>query len=403
VSTELKIAERVRRILPSASVAALEQVLRLKAEGRDIIGLTVGEPDCDTPDHVIEAAAAAARAGVTHYTPVTGMPALKRAVVAKLARENGITTTEDQVVIATGAKQIIFTALSATVDNGDEVIVPAPYWVSYPDMVRFHGAEPVIVECPAAQGFKLTPAQLEAAITPRTRWLILNSPNNPTGAVYTEAEHRALIAVLRKHPHVWLMTDEIYEHFVYTGVSAVSPAALDDEIASRCLTVNGVSKAYAMTGWRIGFAVGARPLMAQIAKIISQVTSCPPSVSQAAALAALEGDQSFVHDLTAEYRARRDLMIDGLNAARGITCAAPEGAFYVYADVSGLIGKTDLDGKTLSSDLDVAAYFLQAAGISTIAGTSYGLSPYLRCSFATSADQIAKACGRIAEACDNLA
>lgn len=398
----MKNSERAKRIQPSASVAASELVARLRAEGSDIIGLTVGEPDCDSPAHVVKAAAEAAASGKTHYTPVSGLPELKQAIVDKFGRENNLQTSIDQIVVATGAKQIIFTALAATLDVGDEVVIPAPYWVSYPDMVEYHGAKPVVVDCLAEKGFKLTAEQLEQAISPQTKWVVLNSPNNPTGAVYNEKEQRALIAVLKRHPHVWLLTDEIYEHFVYDGAGAVSPAALDPDIADRCLTVNGVSKAYAMTGWRIGYATGPKALVKEITKIISQVTTCPSSVSQMATVAALSGDQSFVKNLADDYKTRRDAIVSGLDAAEGIKCTTPEGAFYVYADVSGLIGKTTVDGDTLVSDLDVAKFFINQAGVSTIAGTAYGLSPYVRCSFATAIEEIEKACTQITAACKSL-
>lgn len=399
---EAFFSNRASRILPSASVCASSLAAELRAQGRDIISLTVGEPDCGSPKHVIEAAAAAASQGQTHYTPPAGLPVLKAAIVGKFRRDNKIRTTPDQVMAAAGAKQIIFTALSATLDAGDEVIIPSPYWVSYPDMVRFHGGEPIIVECPAAAGFKLSAEQLERSISCRTKWLILNSPNNPTGAVYSEDEQRVLIEVLKRYPHVWLMTDEIYEHFVYDRAGAVSPAGLDPEIGARCLTVNGVSKAYAMTGWRIGFATGPASLIGEMSKIISQVTSCPSSVGQLAAVAALQGDQEFVREMAEEYRARRDLMVAGLNKAEGISCSAPAGAFYVYADVSGLIGRIAPDGNEIGNDLQVAEFLINHADVSTIAGAAFGLSPYIRCSFATSRELIENACARIAAACARL-
>jgi aspartate aminotransferase len=398
----LKLADRVAKLKPSASIAAKKRVTELLAAGRQIIDFTIGEPDLDTPAHIIDAAIAAMRGGDTHYTATPGTPALREAICAKLERENGLLYTPENVVVGCGAKQLIFEAFAATLSKGDEVIVPAPYWVSYPDIVGVNDGTPVVVECGENVGFKLTPAALEAAITSRTRWLILNSPNNPTGAVYTRDETKELAAVLARHPHVWLMTDEIYEHLIYDGHKAATPVQLDSALAARTLIVNGLSKAYAMTGWRIGYAVGPNDLVNAIAKLLGQSTTCPSSISQAAAVAALDGDQSHVRETVALYERRRDRMIEMLDGTPGLRIAVPAGAFYLYPSVAGLIGRKTASGQVLKNDLDVSRYLLDAANVAVMDGASYGLSPYLRLSFATSFSMIDLGCSQIRKACEAL-
>lgn len=396
------LAARARAIKPSPSMAAKMRVDRLRAEGRDIVDFTVGEPDMDTPAHIIEAGIAAMRNGQTRYTGAAGTPALIKAVQGKFQRENGLTYGLDQIVSGSGAKQLIFTALAVSVQDGDEVIIPAPYWVSYPDMVLVNEGKPVIVACGEDVGFKLTPLALEAAITPRTKWLILNTPSNPTGAIYSEDELHALATVLARHPHVWVMTDEIYEHLSYGAVAPVSIATLNDDLYNRTLTVNGVSKAYAMTGWRLGYAAGPKALIRAMITMISQSTSCVSAISQAAAVVALESDQTCVTRAAAIFKQRRDRIVGLLNAVQGIHCAQPDGAFYVYPSVAGLIGKQTPSGATLNTDLDVVMYLLEEAGVALLDGAAYGVSPYLRLSFATSMENIEEGCTRIAAACEKL-
>ena len=396
------LARRVHAIKPSPSMAAKARVDELRAQGHDITDFTVGEPDMDTPAHIIQAGVRAMESGETRYTATAGTRELLAAVQKKFKRENRLDYGLDQLVVGTGAKQLIFTALAATVQEGDEVIIPAPYWVSYPDMVLANDGAPVVVQCSEVNGFKLTPRELERAITPRTKWLLLNTPSNPTGAIYTEAELRALIEVLNRHPHVWVLTDEIYEHLSYED-AAVSMANLDAGIAARTLTINGVSKAYAMTGWRVGYAGGPRLLVRAMVTLISQSTSCVNAIAQAAAAEALNGDQRCVADAAAVFRARRDRIVALLNAIPGIRCPQPQGAFYVYPRVEGLLGKKTPEGLLLETDLDVAMYLLNDAKVAVMDGTSYGLSPYLRLSFATSLEQIEIGCARIAQACARLA
>lgn len=374
----------------------------LRAAGRSIIDFTIGEPDFPTPAHIVSGGIDALLGGQTRYTSSAGTPALRRAIAAKLARENGLEVSPENVVVGSGAKQVIFEALAATLNPGDEVVVAAPYWVSYPDMVVINGGTPVIARGEASQGFKLTPAVLEAAITPRTRWLLLNTPNNPTGAVYTLAEMRALCEVLQRHPQVWVMSDEIYEHFVFGGARHVSPLHVAPDLADRTLIVNGLSKSYAMTGWRIGYGAGPLPLVKAISMLISQSTSCPSAVGQAAAIVALEGPQDCVHTATAVFEERGARMVDLLRAIDGIECVAPAGAFYVFPSVAGLIGRRTAAGHVLRTDVDVATYLLEQASVATIDGTSYGLSPYLRLSFATSIEQIEQGCAAIRDAVSAL-
>ncbi|MGN6269525.1 MAG: pyridoxal phosphate-dependent aminotransferase [Sphingomonas sp.] len=390
------------RIKPSPTLAITSKVMELKRAGVDVIGLGAGEPDFDTPDFVKEAAIEAIRAGKTKYTNVDGTPELKEAIVAKFKRDNGLDYTPAQITVNVGGKHTLFNAIVATVDAGDEVIVPAPYWVSYPDVVQFAGGTPVLVECGAAQGYKLKPEQLEAAITPRTKWLILNSPSNPTGAGYTAAELKALGEVLERHPHVWVFADDMYEHITYDGFTFATIAEVCPSLYERTLTVNGCSKAYAMTGWRIGFAGGAAPLIKAISKLQSQSTSNPCSIAQAAATAALTGDQSFLKERAAAFQSRRDLVVSMLNQINGVHCPTPEGAFYVYPDLSGLIGKTTPGGAAIESDSALVAYLLEDAKVAAVPGVAFGLSPAMRISYATSESALTEACERIQRACAAL-
>jgi aspartate aminotransferase len=360
--------------------------------------LVVGEPDFDTPAPIRAAAARAMDAGATRYTALPGTIELRQAIAAKLARENGLTYDIGEIVVTNGAKSAIYTALAATLEPGDEVIVPAPYWVSYPDMALACDGVPVAVACPESQGFKLAPAQLEAAITPRTRWLILNSPSNPTGATYTAAEYKALAEVLARHPGVLVMTDDIYEHIRFEGGTAPHLLTAAPELRDRTLAINGVSKTYAMTGWRIGWAAGPRELIRALETLLSQSAGNPCSISQAAAVAALSGDQTFVAESVATYRKRRDRTVEGLSAIPGLSCRVPEGAFYLYVHCDGLLGHTTPDGKLLESDGDVILYLLERAGVAVVAGEAYGLSPYFRLSIATSLEILEDGVARIARA-----
>lgn len=398
----LKLAERVAKLKPSASIAAKRKVTEMLAAGRQVIDFTIGEPDLDTPPHIVEAAIAAMRSGDTHYTATPGTPALREAICRKLERENGLRCTPEEVVVGCGAKQLIFEAFAATLSKGDEVVVPAPYWVSYPDIVGVNGGTPVVVQCGENVGFKLTPSALDAAITPRTRWLILNSPSNPTGAVYSREDLKNLAAVLALHPHVWIITDEIYERLVYDGNTAPNLIQVDPALAARTLIVNGLSKAYAMTGWRVGYAAGPTALIGAITKLLGQSTTCPSSISQAAAVAALDGDQSDVRETVALYERRRNRMIELLDGTPGFRISTPSGAFYLYPSVAGLIGRGTASGDVLTSDLDVSLYLLDAANVAVMDGASYGLSPYLRLSFATSFSTIEMGCSQIRQACELL-
>ncbi|MFA5988167.1 MAG: pyridoxal phosphate-dependent aminotransferase [Sphingomonas sp.] len=390
------------RIKPSPTLAITSRVMELKRAGVDVIGLGAGEPDFDTPDFVKEAAIKAIRDGQTKYTNVDGTPELKQAIIAKFARDNGLAYQPDQITVNVGGKHTLFNAIVATVDTGDEVIVPAPYWVSYPDVVQFAGGVPVFVAAGADQGYKLLPDQLEAAITPRTKWVILNSPSNPTGAAYSADELRALGAVLARHPHVWIFADDMYEHIIYDGFNFTTIAQVCPDLYDRTLTVNGCSKAYAMTGWRIGFAGGAPWLIKAISKLQSQSTSNPCSIAQAAAVAALSGDQGFLVQRAAAFQARRDLVVSMLNQANGITCPRPEGAFYVYPEFSALIGKKTPKGALISSDEDFVAYLLDEARVAAVQGAAFGLSPAMRISYAASEELLRCACERIQEACAAL-
>jgi aspartate aminotransferase len=396
--TTSRIAARVRRIKPSPSTSAADRANELRRQGKSIVNLVVGEPDFDTPPHIRQAAAAAIERGATRYTLMAGTVELREAIVAKLERENGLRYAMNEIIATSGAKSAIYNAFAITLEPGDEVIIPAPYWVSYPDMVLACEGTPVTVACPEANGFKLTPAQLEAAITPRTRWLLINSPSNPTGASYTAAEYRALAEVLERHPHVMVMTDEIYEHIRFDDeplphILSVAPALRD-----RTLIVNGVSKTYAMTGWRIGYAAGPVDLIKALDTLLSQSTGNCCSVSQAAAAAALNGDQGFVAESVAVYKQRRDRTLALINDIPGLSCATPPGAFYLYINCGGLIGKTTPEGKRLDADGDVVMYLLEREGVAVVAGTAYGLSPYFRLSIATSIETLEEGCTRIARA-----
>ena len=390
------------RVKPSPTLAVTARARELKREGRDVIGLGAGEPDFDTPDNIKEAAIAAIRRGETKYTDVDGIPELKAAISAKFARENGLDYPVSQVHVAPGGKTVIYNALVATLSPGDEVIVPAPYWVSYPDMVLLAGGEPVVVPCPETDGFRLQPAALEAAITPRTRWLILNSPSNPTGAAYSRAELDALAEVLRRHPHVWALTDDMYEHLIYDGFEFTTLAQVAPDLADRVLTVNGVSKAYAMTGWRIGYAGGPKPLIDLMRKVASQTTSNPSSISQWAAVEALNGPQDFIAKRSEAFERRRDLVVSMLNQASGVRCPKPQGAFYVYPSIEGLIGKRAPSGREISSDGVFAAELLDAEGVAVVQGEAFGLSPYFRISYATSDAVLEEACLRIQRFCASV-
>lgn len=396
------VSAALNRIQPSATLAMTARVSALKASGVDVIGLSAGEPDFDTPDFVKEAAIAAIRAGQTKYTLVDGTVQLKEAIRGKFKRDNGLDYGLDQITVNVGGKHTLFNALVATVDAGDEVIIPAPYWVSYPDIVAFAGGVPVVIAAGAAQHYKITPEQLDAAITPRTRWLILNSPSNPSGAAYSPDELKALGEVLRRHPHVLLMTDDMYEHVWYADFAFATMAQLCPDLADRILTVNGCSKAYAMTGWRIGYAGGPAWLIKAMGKLQSQSTSNPCSIAQAAAAAALVGPQGFLDERNAAFKKRRDMVVAMLNDAPGLDCPLPEGAFYVYPDASGCMGKKTPDGILIDSDERLIDYFLDSARVAAVHGGAFGLSPAFRVSYATSEAVLKEACIRIQQACAAL-
>lgn len=395
-------AARLSRVKPSPTLAMTAKASELKAAGKDVIGLAAGEPDFDTPQHIKQAAIDAITRGETKYTPVAGTPALKKAIIDKFQRENGLTYAPNQIVVGNGAKQVIFNALVATVGPGDEVIIPAPYWVSYPDMVLFAEGTPVIVPCTEKDAFKLTPEGLKAVITPRSKWLMLNSPSNPTGAAYTEAELRALADVLLANPHVWIIADDIYEHLSYDGFTFKTIAQVEPKLAARTLTVNGVSKAYAMTGWRIGYAGGPKELIALISDIQSHSTSNACSISQAASVAALNGPQEFLSQWRESFAARRNLVVDALNAIPGITCLKPEGAFYVFPSIKGLIGKRVPHDNVIGSCSDFCNYLLEDALVASVSGDAFGLPGYFRISYATSETILGDAMQRIANACAKL-
>ena len=396
------IADALSRVKPSATIAVTNKAAELKRAGRDVIGLGAGEPDFDTPENIKEAAIKAIRDGKTKYTAVDGIPELKEAIAAKFARENNLSYKPSQVSVSNGGKQVLYNALVATLNPGDEVIVPAPYWVSYPEMVLLCGGTPVVVSAGAENGFKITAEALEAAITPKTKWLIFNSPSNPTGAAYTRAEVKALTDVLVRHPHVWVMSDDMYEHLVYDDFVFTTPAEVEPSLIDRTLTVNGVSKAYAMTGWRIGYGAGPDSLIKAMAKVQSQSTSNPSSISQWAAVEALNGTQDFIPKNALLFKDRRDLVVSMLNQARGIQCPTPEGAFYVFPSCAGTIGLTAPSGKVIENDEAFVTELLEAEGVAVVQGSAFGLGPFFRISYATSNAALEESCKRIQRFCGNL-
>jgi len=396
------IAHALERIKPSPTMAITSKAREMKAAGFDVIGLGAGEPDFDTPDNVKQAAIAAIQRGETKYTAVDGIPELKRAIASKFERENDLTYKPAEITVGSGGKQVLYNALLATLNPGDEVIVPSPYWVSYPDIVLLAGATPVVVETKPEDGFKLSPKALAASITLRTKWFIFNSPSNPTGAAYTREEIKALTDVLLKHENVWVLSDDIYEHLVYDGFAFSTPAQVEPKLKGRTLTMNGVSKAYSMTGWRIGYAGGPEPLIKAIATLQSQSTSNPCSISQWASVEALEGPQDFLKRWVASFQDRRDLVVSMLNQAKGISCPMPEGAFYVYPSCAGVIGRTSRDGKKIETDEDFATALLQEEGVAVVHGAAFGLSPFFRISYATGIEALEEACRRIQRFCANV-
>ncbi len=396
------LSDTLKRIKPSPTVTIGNRAMELRAEGKDVIGLSVGEPDFDTPEHIREAAKAAIDAGDTRYTAVDGTPALKQAICAKFKRENRLDYEPRQINVGTGGKQVLFNAFLASLNPGDEVVIGAPYWVSYPDMVLIGGGTPVVVPTGIDSGFKMSASALEAALTPNTKWVVINSPSNPSGGAYTRDELKALTDVIKGHPDVWVMTDDIYEHLVYDDFEFFTPAQVEPALYDRTLTINGVSKAYAMTGWRIGYGAGPVELIKAMATIQSQSTTNPSSVSQAAAVAALNGSQYFLDGWRDSFRSRRDLVVSMLNQTNGIQCATPEGAFYVYPSIAETIGKTTPDGKVIATDTDFATYLLEAEGVAIVQGAAFGLEPYFRISYAASTETLTDACERIQRACAAL-
>lgn len=396
------VSEALARIKPSPTISVSQKARELKAAGRDVIGLGAGEPDFDTPDTIKEAAIAAIRRGETKYTAVEGIPELRGAIAGKFRRENDLDYRPSEIFVAPGGKAVIYTALMATLNPGDEVIVPAPYWVSYPDIVLLAGGKPVIVEANLASGFRLTPEALDRAITPKTKWLIFNQPCNPTGACYTQEQLKALGTVLLMHPHVWVLTDDMYEHLVYDGFAFHTIAEREPRLIPRTLTMNGVSKAYAMTGWRIGYCGAPEPLIREMAKLQSQTVSNASSISQWAAVEALTGPQDFITKFQRKFEARRDLVISMLNQARGLECTKPQGAFYVYPSIRKLIGKHTPQGATIRTDEDFVRELLEQEGVAVVQGAAFGLSPFFRVSYATSTDILEDACRRIRRFCESL-
>ncbi len=396
------LAHSLSRIKPSATMAVSQLARELTAQGRDIIGLGAGEPDFDTPDNIKAAAIAAIQRGETKYTTVDGIPELKQAICAKFKRENGLDYKPSQISVAPGGKPVIFNALLATLNPGDEVIIPTPYWVSYPDIVLMAGATPVFVETSIATGFRVTPEALEKAITPKTKWLIFNSPSNPSGAAYSHAQIKALTDVLVRHSNVWTLADDMYEHLLYDGMKFATIAQVEPKLYDRTLTMNGVSKAYAMTGWRIGYAGGPELLIKAMANVMSQSTSNPSSISQWAAVEALNGPQDFIPARAKIFQQRRDLVVSMLNQANGIQCPKPEGAFYVYPSCAGCIGKKTVDGKVIETDEDFVKELLAAEGVAVVQGSAFGLAPHFRISYATSTEALTAACERIQRFCASL-
>lgn len=396
------IADTLGRIKPSPTIAVTSKAEELRAAGKDVIGLGAGEPDFDTIDYVKEAAIKAIREGQTKYTAVDGTPELKDAICRKFNRQNGLDYARENITVNCGGKHTIYNAFVATLNPDDEVIIPAPYWVSYPDMTLLAGGTPIFIDASVGSGFKVTPAQLEAAITTKTKWLILNSPSNPTGAAYSYSEMKLLTDVLLKHPNVWIFSDDIYEHIVYDDFKFYTPVAVEPKLKNRTLTMNGVAKGYAMTGWRIGFAGGPVELINAMRKVQSQSTSNPCSISQAASIAALNGPQDYLEERALEFQKRRDIVVSLINDIPGLVCPTPEGAFYVYPSCAGLIGKITPDGKTIDSDLDMVTYLLESAGVAVVHGEAFGLSPHFRISYATSENILIEACDRIKKACKAL-
>ncbi|MEG3662218.1 pyridoxal phosphate-dependent aminotransferase [Celeribacter halophilus] len=396
------LSETLSRVKPSPTIAVTNKARELKATGKDVIGLGAGEPDFDTPENIKAAGIRAIEEGKTKYTAVDGIPELKEAICAKFKRDNGLDYTPAQVSVSGGGKQVLYNALMATLNPGDEVIIPAPYWVSYPDMVLLGGGTPVAIEGKLENSFKITAEQLDAAITPKTKWFIFNSPSNPTGAGYSWDELKALTDVLMQHPHVWVMSDDMYEHLAFDGFRFCTPAEVEPGLYDRTLTVNGVSKAYAMTGWRIGYAAGPVELIAAMRKVQSQSTSNPCSISQYAAVEALSGPQEFIAENNKAFLRRRNMVVEMLNAAEGITCPTPEGAFYVYPDISGCLGKTSAGGAKITTDEDFATALLEETGVAVVFGAAFGLSPNFRVSYATSDEALKEACTRIQTFCAGL-
>ena len=395
------ISDSLKKIKPSPTIAVTQKARELKAAGKDVIGLGAGEPDFDTPDNIKQAAIKAINDGDTKYTAVDGTPALKKAIVEKFKKENNLDYTTDQITVGAGGKHVIYNAMMATLNEGDEVIVPAPYWVSYPDMVLLAGGKPVIMECDEKQGFKINPIDLEKFITPKTKWIILNSPSNPTGACYSEQDIKAIAAILEKHNHVYILSDDIYEHVTYEGFKFFTIAQINS-LKDRVLTMNGVSKAYSMTGWRIGYAAGPKDIVKAIAKIQSQSTTNPSSISQAASVEALSGTQDFIKKRADSFQERRDFVVKSLNDIDGINCLNPDGAFYVFPSCKGLIGKKDPNGKEIKSDTDFVQSLLENSGIAVVQGSAFGLEGFFRISYATSMENLKKALEKISSFCKSL-
>ena len=395
------ISDSLKRIKPSPTIAVTQKARELKAAGKDVIGLGAGEPDFDTPDNIKQAAIKAINDGDTKYTAVDGTPALKKAIVEKFKKENNLNYTTDQITVGAGGKHVIYNAMMATLNEGDEVIVPAPYWVSYPDIVLLAGGKPVVMECDEKQGFKINPSDLEKFITPKTKWIILNSPSNPTGACYSEKDIREIAKVLEKHTHVYILSDDIYEHVTYEGFKFFTIAQIES-LKERVLTMNGVSKAYSMTGWRIGYAAGPKEIIKAIAKIQSQSTTNPSSISQAASVEALSGTQDFIKKRADSFQERRDFVVKALNDIDGIECLNPDGAFYVFPSCKGLMGKKDTNGKEIKSDTDFVQSLLENSGIAVVQGSAFGLEGFFRISYATSMDNLKKALEKISSFCKSL-
>ena len=395
------ISDSLKKIKPSPTIAVTQKARELKAAGKDVIGLGAGEPDFDTPDNIKQAAIKAIKDGDTKYTAVDGTPALKKAIVEKFKKENNLDYTTDQITVGAGGKHVIYNAMMATLNDGDEVIIPAPYWVSYPDIVLLAGGKPVVMECNEKQGFKINPSDLEKFITPKTKWIILNSPSNPTGACYSENDIKAIAAVLEKHKHIYILSDDIYEHVTYEGFKFFTIAQIES-LKDRVLTMNGVSKAYSMTGWRIGYAAGPKDIVKAIAKIQSQSTTNPSSISQAASVEALSGTQDYIKKRADSFQERRDFVVNALNAIDGIECLNPDGAFYVFPSCKGLMGKKDPNGNEIKSDTDFVQSLLENSGIAVVQGSAFGLEGFFRISYATSMDNLKKAMDKISSFCISL-